>query len=59
MNISQIKQLYPNEWVLLGNPMIENSQVIAGIVIYHAKDKRDIASQKINWRATFKGATTI
>jgi len=59
MNINQIKQLYPDEWVLLGNPVIENTQVISGIVIYHAKDKRDIATQKINWKAQFNGATTI
>ena len=59
LTIEKIKQLYPDEWVLLGNPVIRNTEVLAGIPIYHAKDKRDIASERINWREQFDGATTI
>jgi hypothetical protein len=59
LTFEEIKAKYPNEWVLLGNPIIENTKVLAGIPIFHAKDKRDIAAQKINWRANFEGATTI
>ena len=59
LDLRQIKDLYPDEWVLLGNPVIQNTRVLAGIPIYHAKDKRDIAAQKINWKANFEGATTI
>jgi hypothetical protein len=45
--------------VLLGNPVIENTRVLAGVPIFHAKDKRDIAVQGINWKENFRGATTI
>lgn len=39
LTIEEIKQKYPNEWVLLGNPVINNTKVLSGIPIYHAKDK--------------------
>ena len=48
LDLEQIKDLYPDEWVLLGNPVIQNTKVLAGIPICHAKDKRDIVAQKIN-----------
>ncbi len=37
-----IKQLYPDEWVLLGNPEIENTSVLGGIVLYHSQDKKEV-----------------
>ncbi len=39
----KIKALYPDQWVLLGNPETYNTQVISGIVLMHGKDKREIA----------------
>jgi hypothetical protein len=44
INISQIKQLYPDEWVLLGNPDIDeqNQEFLAGEVIYHSPDKKEV-----------------
>ncbi len=59
LEINKIKELYPDEWVLLGNPVIINTKIISGIPIYHAKDKRDIAAKKINWREDYDGATTV
>ncbi|MBC8111837.1 MAG: hypothetical protein H7Y04_12320 [Verrucomicrobia bacterium] len=38
----KLKKLYPDEWVLLGNPEIENTSVIGGIVLYHSKDKKEV-----------------
>ncbi|MDZ4758276.1 MAG: hypothetical protein SGJ10_09070 [Bacteroidota bacterium] len=38
----QVKQLYPNEWVLLGNPAMHNTSVAGGIVIYRSKDKKEV-----------------
>jgi hypothetical protein len=43
----------------LGNPVIDNTKVLSGIPIYHAKDKREIAYQGINWRENFSGATIV
>jgi hypothetical protein len=44
INISDIKSLYPDEWVLLGNPKMDDSKidVISGIPIYHSKDKKEV-----------------
>jgi len=44
INISEIKNLYPNEWVLLGNPNMDESKldVISGIPLFHSKDKKEV-----------------
>ncbi len=44
LTITDIKSLYPNEWVLLGNPVMDESKldVTFGIPIYHSKDKREV-----------------
>lgn len=42
--LSEIKRLYPDEWVLLGNPEMTESrlEVISGIPLFHSKDKREV-----------------
>lgn len=42
--IIEIKKLFPDEWVLVGNPVLDESKidVQAGIPIYHSKDKREV-----------------
>lgn len=42
--ITEIKGLYPDEWVLLGNPVLDDSKnnVLSGIPLYHSKDKREV-----------------
>ena len=44
LNINEIKHLYPNEWVLLGDPIMDESKidVLSGIPIYHSKDKKEV-----------------
>lgn len=50
LSFDAIKNLYPNEWVLLGNPELKNPdlneaivhKVVSGVVLYHSKDKREI-----------------
>ena len=46
LSIQQIKEQYPDEWVLLGNPMIEETNVLGGIVVYHSKNKKDLLKGK-------------
>jgi hypothetical protein len=43
INISDIKKRYPDEWVLLGNPVMDNSriEVFSGVPLYHSTDKRE------------------
>jgi ERCC4-type nuclease len=51
ITIEQIKTNYPDEWVLVGNPTMREDdyvgaviqKIINGVVIYHSKDKREIA----------------
>ena len=38
----ELKKLYPNEWILLGNPEMNNTSVLGGIVLYHSKDKKEV-----------------
>ncbi len=44
VNIDDIKRLYPDEWVLLGNPTMDETEidVLAGIPIIHSKDKKEV-----------------
>ena len=44
INISDIKLLYPNEWVLLENPIMDESRidVLEGIPLFHSKDKKEV-----------------
>lgn len=52
MSFEEMKVLYPNEWVLLGNPQRENGQVLGGVVLCHGKDKRNLVK---NGRELIKG----
>ena len=44
INIAEIKALYPNEWVLLGNPIMDESKidVLSGIPLFHSQDKKEV-----------------
>lgn len=47
----QIMAQYPDEWVLIGNPELRGDnfvgpivqKLLSGMVLYHSKDKREIA----------------
>lgn len=38
----ELKKLYPDEWILLGNPEMRDTTVLGGTVIYHSKDKKEV-----------------
>jgi hypothetical protein len=59
LSFEEIKKLFPNEWVLLGNPEYSDDDldVIAASVVAHNKDKKQLALNCPNWRKTFKTAT--
>jgi hypothetical protein len=42
--VSDIRRLYPDEWVLLGNPVIDrkNQQIVSGVLLYHSPDKKEV-----------------
>lgn len=45
ISMDEIKILYPNEWVLIGDPVMDESllNVLSGIPIIHSRDKREVA----------------
>ncbi len=42
VSFDKVKQLYPDEWILLGNPEMKNTTVLGGVVLYHSKDKKEV-----------------
>ena len=44
IHIDTIKKMYPNEWVLIGNPIMDETElnVLSGIPILHSKDKKEL-----------------
>ena len=42
ISIEELRKSYPDEWVLLGDPEIQNTTVLGGVVLYHSKDKKEV-----------------
>jgi hypothetical protein len=42
VNFEDLKKNYPDEWILLGNPKMENTNILGGVVLYHSKDKKEV-----------------
>ena len=44
VNINEIKSHYPDEWILLGDPEIDekNQAILSGILLYHSPDKKEV-----------------
>jgi len=61
LNIDEIKTLYPNEWVLVGNPIKDNNKidVVAGIPIFHSKDKKEVCYKGRGKTKEFEKITLI
>ncbi len=61
INITEIKLLYPNEWVLLGNPIMDESKidVLEGIPLFHSKDKKEVCYIGREKTANFEKITLI
>jgi len=45
VTIDEIKKSYPDEWILLGNPDINEQKqaILSGVLLYHSPDKREVA----------------
>jgi hypothetical protein len=43
-NIDEIKKLFPDEWVLIGNPVMDDAEVnvLSGVPVLHSKDKKEV-----------------
>lgn len=44
LSIADLKKKYPDEWLLLGNPIMDEDRidVESGVPLYHSKDKREV-----------------
>ena len=44
LDLLEIKTLFPNEWVLIGNPVFDDSklEVLSGIPLFHSEDKKEV-----------------
>ncbi len=62
LTLKQIKANYPNEWVLVGNPVLDDSitsgttvnKLIKGTVLSSSKDKRELASRAKELKVGYK-----
>ncbi len=34
--------MHPDEWVLLGEPEMDGTKILSGVVLYHSKDKKEV-----------------
>ncbi len=61
INIVEINALYPDEWVLIGNPVMDDSDmdVLAGIPLYHSKDKKEVCYKGRDKISNFDKITLI
>jgi hypothetical protein len=68
LSIAEIKQNYPEQWVLIGNPELDNndnilgsvvSKLLRGVVLFACKDKHDIIEQAPKVRIGFDTYTCI
>ena len=61
LNINDITKLYPDEWVLIGNPVMDNSKidVLKGVPIFHSKDKKEVCYIGRDKTSGFKKITLI
>jgi hypothetical protein len=56
LSIERIKQLYPNQWVLLADTQTEGLNILSGRVILNAPDKHQLA---LNGRDLVKQHTQV
>lgn len=67
LTIAEIKAQYPDQWVLVGNPVLKDldileaiiNKLISGIVLFASKDKREIAYKAKDLRQGYDGITCV
>lgn len=62
ISIDKIKEMYPDEWVLIGNPVYVDSSkldLLFGVPIYHSKNKKEMFYEGRNMKEGFDRITWI
>ena len=57
--LKEVQINFPNEWILFGNPEMEKSKVLGGIVLYHSADKKEVCYIGRNKTVNFDKITLI
>jgi hypothetical protein len=67
ITLAEMKSRYPDEWVLVGNADLGGEEsvgtvikrLVSGIVLYHSKDKHEVAYKGREARKGYQGCTLI
>ena len=67
MTFEEIKKMYPNEWVILGDPELRDPEImgsiveklIGGVVLAHDKNLKHLAANARDHRKGFSRYTTV
>ncbi len=67
MSFEAIRALYPDQWVLIGDPEIDNSdtlgpiasKLLGGVVLFTSKDKREIGYRTKELRKGYESVTCV
>jgi hypothetical protein len=57
LKMAEIESSYPNQWIVLGNPVFNGIDVLEGVVIAHHADKRIASMEGAERRASFQKIT--
>lgn len=59
MSWEDIKNQFPNEWVLLGAPKWDGPRILSGVVLSHGSDKRIVCMDGPQHKEHFKTITVL
>ena len=67
ISFDTMKLLYPDEWILIGNPEMDTpllqtsirNKLKSGVVLYHSKDRREIGYKAKEVRQGYKSVTLV
>ena len=57
LKMADIELRYPNQWIVLGNPVLDGMDILEGVVIAHNSDKRIVSMEGGERRAPFQKVT--
>jgi hypothetical protein len=56
LSFDNIKKMYPNEWIYLGDPEITDNEIVSAVLIAHHSDKKELAIQNSGKGKNFSSA---
>lgn len=67
LTIAEIRSQYPDQWVLIGDPEIDDPEtlgsildkLVRGVVLYASKDKRELAYKAKDVKVGFESTACI